>query len=158
MKYIPHINWFCCLVLFNLFACKSGDKKNVSVKSPDFLQFRLSPEFNKIYRYQMLNESEMTEEVNEEKIENNSTLEINIDYSFSKDSLGDFLVKMLYNKFKLSFKLMDAEKELDASKASSSIDPSEKMFAAFDQATLNAIVDTVGNIKTISGFQTIRDN
>jgi hypothetical protein len=157
MKYTAPINWFCYLILFILFACKSDDKKSVSVKDPDSVQFRLSPDFNKTYRYEMLNESEMTQEVNEEKIENNSTLEMNIAYSFSKDTLSDFLVKMLYNKFKLSFKLMDAEKQLDASTASSSIEPSERMFAAFDHASLNAVADTVGNIKMINGFQTIKD-
>ncbi len=148
------MKWIFCLIVISIISCKGKDQP--AYKAPEFIQFRLKPEIDKIYSYQLLNESEMEQEVNDETFDNNSKLEMDVDYTFSNDSASLLRLKMQYKKFTLSMKMMEQEKELDASTAATSFEPSDKMFAAFHNAEVIATVDSFGTASSFSGVEAIK--
>lgn len=143
------------LVGIVFISCKGKDQP--ASKTPEFIQFRLKPDIGKVYSYQLLNESEMEQEVNDETYDNNSKLEMDVDYTFSKDTASLLKLTMQYKKFKLSMKVMGQEKELDASTAASSFEQSDKMFAAFHNAEVIATVDSFGTASSFSGVEAIKN-
>jgi len=149
------MKWICFFLVAGTVACKSGNKE-AEIKAPEHVQFRLLPELNKKYSYSLVNESEMKQEVNDRKFENITKLEIDADYTFSKDTAAGMRLTMSYQKFKLYIKAMDEEKKLDASTAAESFAPSDKMFAAFNNAAVTATVDSVGNASGFSGLDVIK--
>jgi hypothetical protein len=155
MKY--KISIFLSVIAF--VSCKEQNRhfgNSESVKN-EIITFKLNPPVNKIYKYLTVTETEMEQEVNDEKMKNSNKLEMAMTYSFQKDSLGNLIAYTKYNQFKLSIKAQDLEKELDASNAATSIDPTEKMFGAFQNAEVKFVIDTLGNVKSVSGTKTISD-
>lgn len=153
------IRLFLFTALIIAYSCSSLDKqKDQDYKSDSIkVSFKLNPKLGKVYQYQVNNSTTINQKINNENIENNNKLELGIAYTFSKDSSENLRVAIRYNKFKVLVKMMDVEKELDAANALSSSDPSEKMFAALNNAVLNATLDTLGNVKSITGDKVISD-
>lgn len=139
---------FLCLVI----SCKNEKSSNANSAG---VKLKFSPEFGKVYKYDVISESEMVQEVSEKKIENKTKIELGLSYKFGKDSLPGFLSNIEYNKFKIFIKTPELEKELDASTAETSYEPSEKLFSAFDKASLEANIDSVGNVNTVYGLDKI---
>lgn len=150
------MKWTLGIFCIFFISCKNEGKHSTYQSTPEYIQVKLNPEMNKKYTYTIDNESEMVQEVNEQKFDNSSQLDIDVSYIFSKDTSGRMQLKMTYEKFKLLIKALDQEKELDASTASGSYLPSDKMFAAFEKATISAAIDSNGNVSNISGTDIIR--
>lgn len=149
------VKWFFCFFSIVIVSCQGNDQS--ADNSPEYMQLRLKPDVGKTYSYQLLNESEMEQEVNEETFDNNSKLEMDVDYTFSKDTASSLRLTMQYKKFTLSMKVMEQEKELDASTAANSLEPSDKMFAAFHNAVVTATVDSFGNASSFAGVEAIKN-
>lgn len=143
------------LALLFVFGCRSKDD-TASRHAPEFFRFRLSPGLNTEYRYAFTSETEMEQEVNNQNFDNTNKLEIQTVYSFSKDTNSTYKLRMVYEKFRVSIKAMDQEKDLDASTAGSSLLASDKMFAAFNNAIIIAAVDSLGNTTNFSGIEAIK--
>lgn len=143
------------LALLFLLGCRSKDD-NSSGHTPEFFRFRLSPGLNTEYRYVFTSETEMEQEVNDQNFDNSNKLEMQTVYSFSDDTNNTYQLRMTYEKFRVSIKAMDKEKDLDASTAGSSLLASDKMFAAFNNAIIVASVDSLGNATNFSGIEAIK--
>lgn len=150
------MKWITGLLSLFLICCGSENRNTSGHNDPEYFQVRLNPEPGKKYTYTIENSSEMVQEVNGQEIENSTKLEIQTVYNFLRDTSQKLRLNMSYEKFKLSVKALDQEKELDAATASLSFIPSDKMFAAFDKATVSAVVDSVGNVAEVYGTDVIR--
>lgn len=144
------------LAFLFLLGCGSKDD-NSSGHTPEFFRFRLYPGLNTDYRYAFTSESEMEQEVNGQKFKNSNKLEVQTVYSFSKDTNSLYKLKMTYEKFRVFIRTAGQEKDLDAATAGSSYLPSDKMFAAFNNAVVLAAVDSLGNASNFAGIETIKN-
>jgi hypothetical protein len=120
-------------------------------------KLRLNPASASRYNYIITNDSKTSLEVNDKKIENTRKTDVQVNYEINKDSLGDFLVSMVYDKIHLHTKNGDTETELDAANASTSHDPVEKMIGILKDAKIVATVTTSGQVLSMSGYQDITD-
>lgn len=147
------------LIPIFLYSCTNLDRQsnNKSSTKNKQITFKLNPELAKIYRYSVVTETEMEQEVNEEKMKNSNILETGIDYSFKKDFNANYVTTATFTKFKLAIKAGEEEKELDASRASAAIDPTENIFGAFKDAQIRFVLDSLGNVKSVSGTKAISD-
>ena len=146
------------LLLFTI-ACTPGSRQdniNASDESPKTIKLQLNPQIGKKYKYLVTSETESSQEIGGEEIKNNSNVEMNVEYLFQRDSMKNLLVDLTYTKFSLHVKMGEIEKELNAATAATSFDPSEKMFAAFNNANLYAVVDTLGNVLSLRGIDVIK--
>lgn len=150
------MKWFVLFLAVILVSCSSNDKK-ISSDTDIPIVFRFNPETGRDYTYTTINESTSEQTVDEKDIDNETKLEIGITYKFEKDSLPGYQLTMQYNTFKLYAKALEQEKELDAATAANSFDPSDKMFAAFHNARLQAHMDTTGTVSNLSGIDEIRE-
>jgi hypothetical protein len=145
-----------------ILSCNQQDKSlnpSSTYNGPELkeISFKLNPGLNNPYAYNISSTTEIEQVVNEEKIKSNNVLHITEEYLFTNDSAGNIIANSKFKEFKLSIKTQDIEKELDASKALNSSDPSEKMFNAFNGAAISLILDTLGNVKSVIGTKELTD-
>jgi hypothetical protein len=78
---------------------------------------------------------------------------VGFSYAVDKDSAGNFLFTMKYDKIQVHTKTEDTETDLDADNATLTLDPVEKMLGILKTANIVAIVTPAGEIKTVTGYK-----
>jgi hypothetical protein len=99
----------------------------------------------------------MQEQVNEKTMVNENRVEMGYVYNINKNGINGFQLAVKFDKFKFGVKAQGIEKEVDAATAASSIYPSERVFSAFNNASLLILIDSLGNVKSVLGYQKIND-
>ena len=115
-------------------------------------KLRLNPDPNTKYYYTIGDESNLIFEVNDKKVENATKTNVDVYYSIKKDSTGNFLVSMDYDKINVYIKNGDDKSEMDAANAQNSINPAEKMLGMVKEAKLVAVVNSLGEVKSVTGY------
>lgn len=96
-------------------------------------------------------------EVSGKKIDNVNKSQVGARYSVNKDSAGNFLFTMAYDKIHLHAKKEDIETDMDAANAATTEDPTEKMLNALTSANIVATVSPAGEVKKVAGYNEIGD-
>jgi hypothetical protein len=96
-------------------------------------------------------------ELNDKKLDNLNRAEVGVNYEISKDSSGNFILNMKYDKIKLHSKKGDEESDMDAANAPTSFDPAEKMLGILTEANLAATISPAGEVKSVSGYKEMTD-
>jgi hypothetical protein len=145
------------------FSCKN--EKHFSVKSLEtpaapFINGKDSsvllsfhPADNTSIDYGIHIESDMKEEVNDEKMESQSDIDLGIRYKIKKDTGNNYLLSLVYDQFKLKAKSDKVDKDIDASTAFTSEDMENRLFAVFNHAAIAASLSSKGNITILEGLQ-----
>lgn len=153
-KIFPFLACACSIVL----SCNSND---ASVRyeniQKDSLVIHLQPADKSSYYYTTVNHSEIFQEVKDQKIEIANTIQSGLLYEFSKDSSGNIHCKTTYKDFKLKAKFSEEEREIDAATAANSLFKSDRVFAAFKDASFTAELTPEGQVKTISGLSELKE-
>ena len=97
-------------------------------------------------------------EVEDKKLEDITKAKVGVEYSVKKDSTGNFLVTIKYDKMHVYLKSGEKESDMDAANAAGSIDPVEKMLGIIKDATLTANVNQSGEVKSISVYKQLSTN
>jgi hypothetical protein len=118
---------------------------------------RLNPQPGSEYSYTVIRSSEAEMEVDGKKVPSISRSTMDMTYSTGKDSAGNILLDIVFNKIHLYSKNGETEQEQDADKADASNDPIDKMLASLKGSTLHAVVNSAGQIKSIGGDEVIKD-
>jgi len=118
---------------------------------------RLNPPAGAQYTYTVTRSTEFETEVDGKKIDNKNRSQMEVTYTIAKDSSGDILLGIVYNKIHLYSKNGDTEEEQDADKATESTDPVEKALGILKGANMSAVMTAGGQIKSIQGDQAIKD-
>jgi hypothetical protein len=140
---------------FNNNEFTSGDTVSTGSDKSVLLKLQLLDNTN-IY-YKINNETSIQQEINDEKTENENKIDMDVYYTIKKDTNDLYNLVMRYDKFKIYTKANDKEKEIDASSASSSIEPADRLFSVFNNATIGAVVTSQGIIKSVSGVKELHD-
>lgn len=109
------------------------------------------------YTYEISNKTQTHFEVANKKVDNINKSDIDVSYFIDKDSSGNFLITIKYNKVHIYTKNGDNESEMDTENAASSTDPTEKMLGELRNASIVAMVDQTGKVIKVNGYQEIAD-
>jgi hypothetical protein len=152
--------FFFITIIILTFSCKiqpSSDRNNAN-RTGNVYNLKLNPSVDSKYYYTIANESSVKLEVEDKKVEDITKANVGVMYAIKKDSAGNFLVTIQYDKMHVYIKSGEKESDMDAANAASSIDPVEKMLGIIKDATLIAKVNAVGEIKNISGYKELSAN
>jgi len=118
---------------------------------------RLKPKAGSTYYYTITNTTDIQIETEEKDIENLNKSTVGLLYAINKDSTGNYLFKMTYDKVHLYTKNGDVETEADGANAKFAMNPVEKMLGALQDASLVATITPTGEVKQISGYKELSD-
>jgi len=105
------------------------------------------------YQYTITNESETEVEANGKTVTNKHKSDVAITYNIQKDSAGNYLLGLHYDKIHLYAKSGENESELDAASAANSMNPVEKMLGVLKDAKIVATVSSSGKVIAINGYK-----
>jgi hypothetical protein len=148
------------VILILVFSCKTqpgSDREFDKFDPAKTYRLQVNPAAGSNYHYDITNETEMSLEVDEKEIENINKSDVGINYKISKDSAGNLLFTLQFDKILLYSKNNDIVKELDANNGAISIDPVEKMLGILKETSLQSTISTTGEIKNITGFKEMSD-
>jgi hypothetical protein len=147
---------FIWLLLILLIACKTSpnaDRLYSDFRSDKTYQLKLNPAPGSLYKYEIKNEAEMKIEVEDKKIDNINKTTVTVNYLVNKDSMGNYVMKINYEKIHLHTKSGEEETDADVSNALYSINPIEKMLGFLKDATIEATLSPSGEVKSVKGYQ-----
>jgi hypothetical protein len=150
---------FFSIVIFLplLISCRiqpNSDRRYADGNPDKVYRLRLDPPAGSKYEYEISNESEFKLDVDDKKIDNLTKTYIGLDYSIDKDSVGNFVIQMRYNKIKIYTKSGDLESNLDAANTTS-LDPTERMLALVKNAKITAILSPAGETRSMNGLREV---
>jgi hypothetical protein len=116
-------------------------------------KFHLNPTPGSQYYYTISNESNLELEVNDKKMYNQSKSNVGVIYDVKKDSAGNFLLNIRYDKIHLYTKTGDNESDMDADNSKATFNPVEKMLGILKTANIVATINPTGKIVSISGYK-----
>jgi len=120
-------------------------------------RLRLNPPAGSKYHYEISNESKLDIEVSDKEVENTKKADVAINYEINRDSAGDFILGMTYDKIHIYTRNGDVVSDLDAANGPNSTDPVEEMLGALKTTHVLATLSPAGNLKSVKGYQEIAD-
>lgn len=144
------------LVIILVTSCKINpdSDRNYADRSKIY-KLHLAPTAGSKYYYNVSNQSEILVEANNENAKSVNKSTAGISYEIKKDTSGNSLFSIHYDKLHIYTKKGDIETDADASNASTSIDPLEKMLGDLTGAEMSATVNSKGDIISITGYREI---
>ena len=147
-------------VLCTALSCniKPAQNRDVShVTRHRTIVLHLNPAPGSILRYDINNESEMKMELNGTEVNNVNQSTFGVDYTIGKDSLGNFLFQVKYDKIHIHTKNGEAESDMDADNSAFSMNPAERMLGALKEARIRAVISPLGEVKSVSGYKELTE-
>jgi hypothetical protein len=146
------------LILFASCKSQPGSGSEFDKADPGkTYKLQLNPAAGTAYYYDITNESEIKLEVDDKKVTNASKAVVGVNYKVNKDSSGNFLFSVVYDKIQIHTKTGDKETDADAANAASSIDPVEKVLGLLKAATIVTTIKPNGEIVSIKGYSEISE-
>ena len=130
-----------------------SDRNFDNSNSERVYRIHLNPDKGAAYAYTVTNETSMSFEVEDKKVENQNKTNVEMELHVDKDSVGNSLFNMKYHKIKLYLKNGDNESDLDADNAANSFNATEKMLGILKSARIISNVRPNGEIKSITGYK-----
>lgn len=146
-------------VTFLFFTCKMqpGSDRHYADDNPNKVyKLRLNPAAGAVYDYDITNGAEFKMKVDDKEVDNQSKSTAAVSYAIDKDSAGDFVLNIVYNKIHLSSKKKDEETEMDADHNANSSDRVEKLLALMKGTAIQATISPRGDIKSIQGYDDLK--
>jgi Family of unknown function (DUF6263) len=148
------------IIVVVIASCKTqpGSNREYDKFDPNkTYSLKLNPVAGSSYHYDILNESQTGVELEDKKTGSETKTAIGVNFKISKDSSGDFLLNILYDKIHLYSKNGETETDADAANAAGTFNPIEKMLGILKDANITATVSPAGEIKDMSGYQELGD-
>jgi Family of unknown function (DUF6263) len=149
---------YILLLLISLGCNASKDEQQSNTANADYdngIMLRLNAPENKLFKYAITNTTKTDFTVNTEEIATENTVDMELHYTFKKDTGGLQQLGILFKSLKMKNKQNEEEKELDADIAVGSLDPTERIFSVFKNAKLSALVDSAGIALKINGYDSL---
>ncbi len=153
---------FFSFIALSLFICCKQTDNNRSGAGPggkeeSLMKLQLNPPAGSVFKYEIVNESDVRTEVQDKEVTNINRTTVVINYAVNRDSAGNYLFNTTYDKLKFYIKKNDQESELDAANAANTFDPVEKMLGLLKQSEITTTVSPDGEMKSVSGYQQLTD-
>ena len=148
------------LVILFFFSCKMfpDSNRHYSDGNPDKVyKLRLNPPSGGTYYYSITNESAFKMEVDDKKVDNRNTSTVGLSYKVNRDSAGDLLLDILYDKVHVKTNNRDNnEEEMDADNAAGSANQVEKLLGYLKGATIRVVLSPKGEMRSVTGYEAIK--
>ncbi len=153
VKLVSIILSLTCLIVS---SCSNGNRQGDGASEK--LQPGLHLQAGEKYYYTIINETNTALEVNDQKIKTKKVIEIGIIYNTAKDSAGNILLKLTYDKFHVVLKDKDGEEQvMDAANADVSENLMDKLLKNIKGNSLEITINNKGEILKITGTKEIND-
>lgn len=142
-------------------SCKimpNSDRVFADVDRTKVYRLKLDPAAGSKYHYDISSRSDFNFKAVDKKIDNHSKVNASVDYVINKDSAGDFVIRIQYDKIHVYSKNGDVESDMDAANAAGSVDPVEKLLGELKTANIVAILSPTGEVRSVSGFKDMYDH
>lgn len=142
-----------------IFSCKlqPNSGRNAAERDPHKVyRLMLNPAMGSKYTYSIEKETEFELNVDGKKVKNENKSTTEISYTVGRDSAGNILLNMVYDKIHLYSKNGDTEQELDADKGDESGEPVERMLGILKGAHIQAVVSPAGEMLSLNGYDSIK--
>lgn len=142
------------------FSCRThsvSDRAYADGNPDKVYKLRLNPQSGSKYEYTIANVSDIRIEAEDKKIENKNTTTVGMTYTINKDSAGNLVLDLRYNKIHQHTKNGDTETDLDADRSGESSDPAERLFGVLKGASIQAVIGPKGETKSVKGYDEIRN-
>jgi hypothetical protein len=153
------MNKIYLLLLLFVISCNASKDEQVSKAATanyiDGIMVKLNPPENTLFKYAITNITKTDFSINNEQITNENTVDMELHYTFKKDTGGLQQLSILFKSLKMKNKQNEEEKELDADIVAGSLDPTERIFSVFKNATLTALLDSAGIALKIQGYDNL---
>jgi hypothetical protein len=149
-------NWIWSVLLgLTGISCSflPGSDKRYNENENTVYRLHLNPPKDSKYYFIVSNESKLQMETDDKKVDNISRTTTGLNYSIQRDSIGNLLLQMTYDTIHIYSKTGEKEQEMDASNASLSINPVEKMLGVLKTAQINATISSKGEVTEIKGYK-----
>ncbi|HEV8284841.1 MAG TPA: DUF6263 family protein [Chitinophagaceae bacterium] len=152
-------NFFSVLLAIAiLISCKTTPDSNRDYADKSKIyKLQLSPLPGSKYHYDITNQSEIKIELDGKKTNNLTKSDVGVYYDINKDSAGNLLLAMSYDKIHLYSKNRDNETDIDAANADATLNPLEKMLGALKEANIKATLSPQGEVSNMQGYKEIGD-
>lgn len=144
-----------CVLSLPGIACKmkpgEGEQLSGTGNTTSFT-LKLNPASGSQYQYDITNRSQVNLEMDGNELNNNSESNIAVHYAIEKDSVGNYLLNMQYDKIQMHITKNKQETVLDADAATTSLDPVERLLGVLKQAQITATISPSGEMKSVSGY------
>jgi Family of unknown function (DUF6263) len=148
------------LTIATIFSCKiqpGSSRQYADGNENKVYKLVLRPKAGTQFYYDVTNETELQMKVSSRDIDNLSRSHTGVVYTFNRDTAGNLLFDMHYDKVHLYTRNDGVEADLDAAKAPTSDDPTEKALGALLSSHIVATVSPVGVVKSVTGYQEMTD-
>ncbi|NCU04908.1 MAG: hypothetical protein GXC73_13060 [Chitinophagaceae bacterium] len=139
------------------FVPSDNTKSESYLKEGPAFNVLLNPEPGSVYRYTVNNKTDVQITVDDQEVVSKNHSDMSISYNVAKDTAGDFVLSMKYEKIKLRIQKDKEETELDADNASFSMNMLEKMLGGLKESTFDVQLKPNGMVKNIQGFSEAGD-
>lgn len=149
---------FCIVSIIYSCDLRSGSGENYDKYDPNkTYKLHLNPVPGSSYYYDISNETSVKVEMEDKKVNNETQTNTSIHYKISKDSTGNFLFAMQYDKIQMHTKTGDNETDAEAGNGSAAINPMDKMLGILKQSHITATVSPSGDIINMTGYKELGD-
>jgi hypothetical protein len=148
------------LPVLGIFSCKIGvnpDRLAANADPSKVYRLMLEPPAGSKYYFKVSSRSDYHFTAGDKKIDNLSKVDAFVYYTFSRDSAGDYVINVQYDKVHVYSKNGDEESDLDAANAGSSGDAVEQLLGGLRTANIVAVVSPSGQVRSVSGFKEMYD-
>lgn len=156
MKYYALLSVAAVLIA----SCKThpnSDTHDAGVNDSKVYRLRLNPAAGSEYYFDIHNNARVIMEVADKKVDNSNTSDVGVNYAVSKDSSGNFVFGVTYEKIHLHSKNGDKESDMDMANAANSIDAGERMLGLLKDARITALVSPAGEVHEVTGYKELRE-
>jgi len=148
--------FFLALVALSCKLPSNPDKKYSDDANTTY-HLRLNPAPASVYHYDIVSTTEINMEVDGKEVDNLNRSTAGINYTINKDSSGNYIFAMNYDKLKMYANNGETETESDADNGRLSLNPTDKLLAILKDASLSAVVSPEGQVQKISGYNELSD-
>lgn len=144
------------ILLTFISSCQSilsEDSHASDIRNKTVYMLRLTPQPGSTYHYAIENVTTMKFEVDDKETVNENKSAAGILNKVSRDTAGNLVFAIQYEKIHIHTKNDGAEADYDGTKSGFSFDPIEKMLGVLQANELKVNISPNGDVKSIDGYQ-----
>lgn len=138
---------------FIFFSCKFLPDADKQYSPGSAYHLRINPDTDSKYYYDINNESNLDIEADNKKSKISNTATVGMEMNIDKDSVGNFVLGMQYDKIHIKSDNGNGEKELDAANTEFSTDPALTMLGEMKKALFTITITKDGEVKSVTGYK-----
>ena len=146
------------IMFIGLVSCKlPNTDKQYAEPGKNVYQLGLSPNVGSKYYYEISNESDVTMEIDEKEMETLTNSEIGIHFEIDKDTAGNFLFTMSFDKIKVETNKQGVKTVINADNSYISSNPAERMMGVLKSASIVSTISPQGETRSVQGYKELGD-